>query len=206
MYQNQLIPYLLFSSLVLTTVYAQSATCNTAQNCTRTVLNPSASNPPVQCLANRCECADTCFLFNNNSASLPDTCVLNTQCFQYSLIQGCENTARGRIIALLLQIFLGVLGAANFYIGQFAFGGGQLFVFILMLILSCALEVLQKLLMKKLKNKDDNSIAKISLLIATLIIALLALIVSAIVIIWWVVDVIIFAVNSRVDLNGCVLA
>ena len=199
------ISYFLFICSVIPVVYTQSV-CNTAQNCTRTVLNLNVGDAPVQCVANQCECVDTCFLFTNNTVSSPDTCVLDSQCYQYSLTLGqCESTARNRIRALLLQIFLGGVGAANFYIGRISFGLGQLFVFILLSILLFLLEVLRNLLERKLKSVGSNDSAKLGLLLAVVIIIALTFILMLIVTIWWSVDIIIFATNSRVDLNGCVL-
>ena len=206
MFQTQLVS--LFISLFISAVCSHPAICSTAQNCTRTMLNTNVSNPPVQCLDNLCACPDTCFLFYNDIGSSPDTCVLNAKCFEYSLTLGqCESTGRKRLTALLLQIFLGGFGAANFYIGLFALGGVQLFLFILIIILSICVEVLESLFRKKLKggNSSQDATAKFFLLLALVSVSLGTFIVSAIVGIWWVVDVIIFATNSRVDLNGCVL-
>ena len=201
------ISYFLFICSVISVVYTQSV-CNTAQNCTRTVLNLNVSNASVQCLANQCQCVDTCFSFNNDTVSSPDTCVLDSQCYQYSLTLGqCESTARKTIIALMLQIVLGFVGAANFYIGRISFGLGQLFVFILFSILLFLLEVMRIFSdCVDCNDCNDNVIVKLGLVLALFIIIVpLTFILMLILIIWWGVDILIFATNSRVDLNGCIL-
>ena len=205
MFQTQLVS--LFISLFISAVCSQPAICSTAQNCTRTMLNTNVSNSPVQCLDNLCVCLGDCFLSYNGTGSSPDTCVLNAKCFEYSLTLGqCESTGRKRITAVALQIFLGGFGAANFYIGLFALGGVQLFLFILFFIFSICAKVLHRLFRKKIKDgSSEDETAKFFLALALLIVSLGTFIVSAIVSIWWIVDVIIFLTNSRVDLNGCFL-
>ncbi|KAI6661339.1 TM2 domain-containing protein 3-like [Oopsacas minuta] len=197
-----------FLLLTLFIVYSQSADCDTDQNCTSTLLNFNASNQSVKCLANRCTCEDaTCFIFNSNTSNSTDSCVLNTQCYQYSFSLGhCESTARNRLTALLLQIFIGVLGAANFYIGRIDLGIGQLFLFMVLLIFPLIGEILHCGLESSLKSNSDSEGKKLSWVMAIIVVLCISLFVFSIVSSWWIADVVIFAINTRTDLNGCILS
>ena len=191
--------------VIIGCVYSQSY-CNTHQDCTRTLLNTNATNQSVECLLNRCQCTD-CFKFNDNTNSSSDTCVLNTQCYIYTFSVGrCESTARRKQTALLLQFFIGVVGAANFYIGRIDLGMGQLFLFIIIIFLPAITEVFHCGLERSLKGNSDNDKRKISFIITISILSLVTVFVGSFVFTWRLADVIIFATNTRTDPNGCVLS
>ena len=180
--------------------------CNTHQNCTQTLLNTNATNQSVECILNRCQCTD-CFTFNDNTNSSTDTCVLNAQCYKYAFSVGrCESTARRKLTALLLQVFIGVVGAANFYIGRIDLGMGQLFLFIILIILPGVTEIFHCRLESSLKGNSDNSKHQISLILIISILSIITIFVGSFVFTWWLADVIIFATNTRTDLNGCTLS
>ena len=88
-------------------------------------------------------------------------------------------------------------------------GIGQLFLFIIIIILPAITEIFHCGLERSLKGNSGNSAnnkRKISLIITISILSLVTVVVGSIVFIWWLADVIIFATNTRTDLNGCVLS
>ena len=185
------------------------ANCSVAQNCTRTALNPTNSAQYVQCVSKMCACdgQDNCFTYDASAPDSLDTCVLDSKCYTYTRLGVCESTARSWLTALLLQVFVGGVGAANFYIGRNDLGGGQLFLFLVILIfpffLCCATCGVTAAFAC---GEDGNICGMLCGCLVTIAIILLsiAIIISTLALsIWWTVDVIIFATNERPDLNGC---
>ena len=195
--------------LVLACAAAATAqsNCFVAQNCTRTTLNPINSAQYVQCVSGVCACdgQNNCFTYNSSAAESLDACVLDTQCYIYTSLGACESTARSWLTALLLQVFIGEVGAANFYIGRDNFAGGQLFLFLVILIfpffLCCASCGIHAAF-----GEGNNICGKLcgcSVVIAIIFLCIVIILCSFAVPIWWIADIIIFASNQRTDLNGC---
>ncbi|KAI6660077.1 hypothetical protein LOD99_14418 [Oopsacas minuta] len=195
--------------LCVATVSTQSS-CTVAQNCTRAVLNPLSSDQYVQCVLGECACEgeNNCFTFNSTATYSRDSCVLDTRCYTYTSLGVCESTARDSMTALLLQIFAGGVGAANFYIGRTDLAGGQLFLFLALFTFSCCTFCVSCCIKPALScgNKDTYLYGWLCagvLFLVMLIILVLLLIILLINPIWWAADMIIFATNQRTDINGC---
>ena len=194
--------------LCVATVSSQ-ASCSVAQNCTRTTLNPTNSDQYVQCVFGVCACegSGNCFYLNSTAVNALDSCVLDSNCYTYTTLGVCENTARSWITALLLQIFVGGVGAANFYIGRLDLGGAQLFLFLATLIfpffLSCASCCLSATSSVGGEDSACGMICGCSVLMAIIIIAIVVVVGTLSMSFWYTADIIIFATNQRTDLNGC---
>ncbi|KAI6654658.1 TM2 domain-containing protein 3-like [Oopsacas minuta] len=195
--------------LCVATVSTQSS-CTVAQNCTRTTLNPINSAQYVQCVSGVCACSgmDNCFSLNSSATDSLDACVLDVRCYTYTSLGVCESTARSWLTALLLQIFVGGLGAANFYIGRDDLGGAQLFLFLAVVIFPFFLCCASCCVTAAFSCGDDNICGKIcgSLVVLVIILLVIIVVISTFAVsIWFTVDIIIFATNQRPDLNGCTL-
>ena len=201
---------LLFVCLCFCVVTVSSQTsCTVAQNCTRTTLNPINSGQYVQCISGSCVCegSGNCFSLNVTAVTVLDSCVLDTNCYTYTALGVCENTARSWVTALLLQIFVGGVGAANFYIGRNDFGGAQLFLFLATLIfpffLCCAGCCLTASFSCGGEDSACGKICGCSVLLAIILIVIIVIVCTFCMSFWYTADVIIFATNQRADLNGC---
>ena len=201
---------LLFICICLCVATVSSQTnCTVAQDCTRTLLNPTNSGQYVQCVSDACACEGSrnCFFLNRTAVIALDSCVLDSNCYTYTTLGVCENTARSWVTALLLQIFVGGVGAANFYIGRLDFGGAQLFLFLATLIfpfflccLSCCLTAACSV------GGEDSACGKIcgcSILILIILLVIIIIVCTLSMSFWYTADIIIFAINQRTDLNGC---
>ena len=185
--------------------------CSVAQDCTRTALNPSNSAQYVQCVSGACACdgRDNCFSYNISAAASLDACVLDSTCYSYTSLGVCESRARNWVTALLLQMFVGGVGAANFYIGRSGLGAGQLILFLIILIFpfflccaSCGVSAAFSC------GEGDNIFAKLcccSVVLSVILLVVIIILCSLAVSIWWTVDIIVFATNGRPDSNGCTL-
>ena len=106
----------------------------------------------------------------------------------------CRVGSFSKTTALLLSIFLINFGAANFYIEQYALAIPQIILGLLLCVFQfggCAAAA---------ARDDHEKITKTCTLCCSL-----NLFFTLTVVIWWLVDLIIFAVNARNDGNGCPL-
>ena len=135
-----------------------------------------------------CECNDTlpCFSYDN----LTNFCRLGSTCYSYD--SQCRFGRRSRLTALLLSIFLINFGAANFYIEQYQFAVPQIVLGLLLCVFqfgSCAVA--------GTRDKETSY----PCIICCGINSVLSLLFLA----WWIADLVIFAMNSRLDGVGCPL-
>lgn len=128
----------------------------------------------------------TCF------TNVSNYCALD-RCYRYDEEEGrCLKGARSRTTALCLSIFLINFGAANFYIQRYELAIPQIIIGLLLCVFqvgACAAACL----------RDDE--ISVSCVICCGINSVVSLLLFA----WWLADLIIFALNTRLDGNGCVL-
>lgn len=138
-----------------------------------------------------CECNETlsCFRYDNST----NFCRLGSVCYSYdSTTEQCRFGRRSRLTALLLSIFLINFGAANFYIEQYQYAVPQIVLGLLLCVFqfgSCAVA-----------GTRDNE-TSYPCIICCSINSVLSLLFLA----WWIADLVIFALNSRLDGLGCPL-
>ena len=202
---------LVLALLSVFTVLAYSQNCSVAQDCTRTSLNPTNPTQYVQCNNGQCACGGSgnCFEMNTGASVSEDACTLDDRCFTYTNLGQCESTAREWLTAVLLQAFVGGVGAANFYIGRNDLAGGQLFLFLALLILPCCLSCASCATKAACSSGgDDNTVRTLcgcTIIIIIIFLVIVILIATFMAPIWWIADLIIIALNQRRDLNGCML-
>ena len=180
------------------------SSCATAQNCTNTTLNNNNNNnnnTAVQCINNTCICTE-CFNINAQ-----DLCILNSRCYLYSQTGVCESTAADWLTALLLHTFLGLLGVANFYLGHIGLGVTQLFLLALTILCPILAEYPSYYLLESIKNKNSTYTErrKICLGVIVSVLSVLSIVSGGIVVLWWIVELVLLATNSRLDGNWCQL-
>lgn len=114
-------------------------------------------------------------------------------CYRYFDSDGhCRDGVKSRTTALLLSIFLINFGAANFYIERYEFAVPQIILGLALCFFqfgSCAVAA---------KRDDDTNVCCIFCCSVNSFISLLFLA-------WWLADLIIFALNTRDDGDGCPL-
>ena len=85
----------------------------------------------VECDGGVCVCTE-CFERDDNG-----TCsIVSPGCYYFENSE-CVDNRRSQLVAFLLSLFLGEVGAANFYIGQNGLGAGQLVLFLSTFIIIC---------------------------------------------------------------------
>lgn len=123
----------------------------------------------------------------------PDNFCRVRDCWHFSNSSGeCSEGPRERIVALLLSIFLINFGAANFYIERFDLAVPQIILGLMLCFFqfgSCAVA-----------SRRDDDTSKICIFCCSVNSFLSILFFS-----WWLADLIIFAMNSRDDGDGCPL-
>ena len=124
----------------------------------------------------------------------------------------CTHGKKSHLTALLLSIFLSFTGAANFYIEEHGLASAQLF-FGVVSIISLLLNIIKCYKYCKFKctdksevpvqafDQEDSKICKRCTKFWICVGVVFILINS----IWWIVDIVLFAVNIRKDINGCLL-
>ncbi len=142
-----------------------------------------------------CSCESTllnrtveCFRYNSETNFCD-----RRDCYEFfSSDSDCREGFKSRTTALLLSIFLINFGAANFYIERYELAVPQIILGLVLCFFqigSCAVAA---------KRDDDTSVSCIVCCSINSFISLLFLA-------WWLADLIIFAVNSRDDGDGCPL-
>lgn len=130
----------------------------------------------------------SCFTVNTSSG----LCQLRNCFFYVGGEQVCREGEFSRTTALLLSIFLINFGAANFYIRQFALAIPQIIIGFMVCVFqfgSCGAAC----------SKDERtSRTCIGCCVGNTLI-------SIVIFVWWLVDLVFFATNSRLDGNGCPL-
>lgn len=147
-------------------------------------------------------CNETTGLCSCNT-SLPEGCFKLDNSTNLCVLEDCavilENSTEicrvgnySRTTALCLSIFLINFGAANFYIRQFAYAIPQI-------VLGLLICVVQFTSCGAAAARDDKTSP--ACIICCSINSVLSLTLFA----WWIADLVIFALNSRLDGNGCPL-
>ena len=137
------------------------------------------------------------------NTSLPEGCFKMNASTNLCVLEECavilENSTEicrvgnySRTTALCLSIFLINFGAANFYIRQFAFAIPQI-------VLGLLLCVVQFTSCGAAAAREDKTSPLCIICCSVNSVLSLSLFV------WWIVDLVIFALNSRLDGNGCPL-
>ncbi len=146
------------------------------------------------CNNGTCECignlTEGCFEANN----VTNLCELNS-CATFSNDSSvCRMGIKSRKTALLLSIFLINFGAANFYIEDYALAIPQILLGLLVCVFqfgacgaTCA--------------RSDSDETSVPCIICCSFNSFLSILIFA----WWIADLVIFALNDRMDGNGCPL-
>ena len=138
-----------------------------------------------------CVC-EQCFVRNETS----QICEIDMPCQSYNITSGvCFDSRFSQQTVFILAVFLTGVGAANFFIGRPEFGGPQIAIFLVFVICLILLCVIRRLA----KEYDENLCFVVWANINTIFCIILLLVIVA----WWIADVVIFGINSRLDNNGC---
>lgn len=193
--------YLLLCLVSLLTGQVSSHSCETAQQCTPTPL--AADSILVQCIDNDCLCNNECFSYELYVSNISDSCLLNAICYSYSsLSDTCNLTTRSAASGVLYALFLGYVGASNYYVGNYSSAIVQSFFFVVLIAYSVILCMVNTRCYLRHKNKYSSS-RRWFIYAAGSVIAVVML--SIIVFIWWVVEIYLFATNNKLDSNMCPL-
>ena len=199
----------LFTSILLLTLFTfvySERNCETPQDCTHTFLNISESQKYIQCFSNKCVCDGICFVANPDATNIKDTCHLNA-CHAYTIV-GCVSLGKDWLTTLLLQIFVGVTGCANFYIGRYYIASAQLILFLIFATSPFFLFCIHRAAQNSITYEDSNNCRKFCrnlAIFASLFESTVLILCLFVVPIWWFADVVIIATNQRRDINGCFL-
>ena len=132
-----------------------------------------------------------CFLYNPST----NLCQLRN-CWRFSNGSGtCTADAKKRTTAILLSIFLINFGAANFYVERYDLAVPQIILGLLLCCFQCG-----SCAVARKRDEEDN--VSILCIFCCSVNSFLSLLFFA----WWLADLIIFAVNSRDDGDGCPLS
>ena len=193
--------YLLLCLVSLLTQRACSHSCVTAQNCTPTVL--AANTVLVECIDNNCVCNDECFLYELYVSDVADSCLLNTLCYSYSSLNDtCSLTTKSAATGVLYALFLGYIGASNYYVGHYSIAIVQTFLFVILILISVALCVVNIRCYIRHKNKYSSSRRWF---VCTAFGVIVVVVLSLVVFIWWIVEIYLFATNKKLDSSMCPL-
>lgn len=113
-------------------------------------------------------------------------------CFTYRA-SSCVPGRFSRLVALLLSVFLINFGAANFYIERFDLAIPQLLIG----LLACVFQI--GACSERCVNRDEESKATKACVFCCGFNAFFSCLLFA----WWLADLVIFAINMRIDGRGC---
>lgn len=171
---------------------AQNTTCSTDEDCSNLNLATVMYAGVCDTSSGICSCNSTlstdCFHISGNMCAF-------TLCGDYTnTTNECRLGKKSRTTALLLSIFLINFGAANFYIEQYALAIPQIVLGLLVCVFqigSCAAACV----------RDDKEKTTISCILCCSINTVVSLAIFS----WWIADLVIFALNDRMDGDGCPL-
>ena len=179
--------------------YYQVSPCNILEDCVNISITPDPIYGRIMCQNNTCVCNVTngCFEISNNTQScVPLTCSHNSM---YN--DTCINNSHSVVTALVLTIFVGYTGAANYYEGNILFATLQATIFFLCIFLSYMICCLQWTTC----CGGDNDGKKCILIIIFIIIAFFILILSIIMCLWWTAEIFLLALGIKKDGDGCLI-
>ena len=183
--------------------------------------NVSVPTDLVNCIDGVCSCS-SCFVVNGSACTI-------RQCWRLENGSCVDGRTRSQRTAVLLSAFLSSVGAANFYIGRNDLGAAQLvlFVFLVLAIFvgtavpcgfhsqcnndtdktdECVVKCCPCCRYEDYSDYEGWGVISVCCLICCCSIGVLFIVLSALpVAIWWIVDLVIFATNQRLDGNGCPL-
>ena len=182
---------LLLVALVSLTCAQNITSCLSDEDCSPSIHNVESAGI-CNVTSGLCSCNTTlpsdCFHIYNN------TCA-PTRCGVFdNTTSSCRAGPKSRTTALLLSIFLINFGAANFYIEQYGLAIPQIIIGLLLCVFqfgSCAAACARS-------EKDKTSIPCV-------ICCSINTFLSLLIFVWWLADLIIFALNTRTDREDCPL-
>lgn len=181
-----LLAYVVFGFLWADSVSGQAFRCEDATACypPNDSFFPQGSVIPgayVDCVGGQCICRGPCFQRNNDTNSCD---FANPSCMKYDTeTLTCKDKRKSQLVAFLLALFCGYLGAANFFIGRLSFAIPQLFLNVIACCGGMAMD----------KENPGKTVACTTLLTGLAVGS------------WWLADIIIFASGNREDGDGCPL-
>ena len=201
-------------------VALRQAACSTPAQClpAEEFGNVSVPTDLVNCTDGVCSCS-SCFVVNGSACTI-------RQCWSWENGNCVDGRTLSQQTAVLLSAFLSSVGAANFYIGRNDLGAGQLVLFVFLVLALFVGTAVPCGLCKNDTDKTDEcafkwcpccryedssdyegwGIISACCLICCCSTGVLAIVLSALLVaIWWIVDLVIFATNQRLDGNGCPL-
>jgi len=116
----------------------------------------------------------------------------NDYASEEGLATQCTYKRKSQLAALLLHIFLGQFGAGEFYIGHIGYGTGQLILGLIGFILPCCVTC-------AFKVSVTGQLGFMTCIICLVLCASLATLG------WWIADIVLFAMNQNLDVNGFAL-
>ena len=181
--------------------------------------NASVPTDIVNCTGGVCICS-SCFV------AAGTTCAISP-CWNFENGSCIDGRTRSQVTAILLSAFLSSVGVANFYIGRYDLGAGQLAVFVFLvaavaavgIVLCCwcrvrgmdgeeSDECIAGLCPCYEYEADDGSegiLSAFCIVASCCIVSTVVVLAIIPVVVWWLADLIIFALNQRIDGNGCSL-
>jgi hypothetical protein len=165
-------------------------------------LNANTSVPTdiIQCDGDICICND-CFVLNSSTGRCVPIISSPANCYYYNTVIGaCVDNRKTQRSALLLSIFLGYTGAANFHIDQDGLGAAQLILFLIAVTMLSGFFIACFCLCF---CACCAGVTKPIFYIAILIV--LCACIGVVILTWWITDIGIFGSNRRLDGNGCPL-
>ena len=202
----------------ISAVVRQSSCSNPLQCLPEEFRNVSVPTDIVNCRNGVCSCR-SCFIVTGS------TCAIR-QCWSFESGSCIDGRTRSQTTATLLSVFLFSVGAANFYIGRNDLGAIQLAIFVYCILASLYYCVLLCCCCygnlhviphccgcddwSTLPDGDDPDEGPTAITHLTLCVcccgAIVACIAVLVTIVWWLADLVIFATNQRLDINGCRLS
>ena len=186
--------------------------------------NASVPTDIVNCAGGVCICSN-CFV------AAGTTCAISP-CWNFENGSCIDGRTRSQVTATLLSAFLSSVGAANFYIGRYDLGAGQLAVFVFLvaavaavgIVLCCWCRVrgmdgdesgeCDKCVARlcpcccgeyEYETEDEGFLSSFCIMASCCIVSIVVVLALIPVAVWWLADLIIFALNPRIDGNGCSL-
>jgi hypothetical protein len=137
---------------------------------------------------NKCE-EKFCYKFQGNCSIDNSTCVCNPQYYTYpeNSVQMCTYVKKSQFLAFILETFL-TFGSGHFYIGNLTIAIPKFLIWIIGYTLIISLKILSY------KREDSDA--------TVLLIQLGSCISCSIMIIWQIIDVLMFGFNNYTDLNN----
>ena len=193
--------YLLICFIFVLAQQISSHSCETAQDCTPIPL--AANTVLVQCIENDCACNSECFLYELYVSDIADSCLMKSVCYSYSSLNDtCSLITKSAATGVLYALFLGYMGASNYYVGNYGSAIVQTLFFVILIpfsVVLCAVNV-----RCYVRHKNNYSSSR-KWFICAAVGVIFVVVLSLVVFIWWIVEIYLFATNNKLDSNLCPL-